>query len=96
MSVPATGSVTDNRAEGRFELVVDGQLAYLLYQRPRGAMTLVHTEVPPKLRGRHVGDRLVEAALQAARREGLRIVAVCPFARAYMRRHPQSPAPPKS
>jgi predicted GNAT family acetyltransferase len=43
--------------------------------------------VPAELRGRHLADRLVEAGVSAARAEGLQLVVVCPFARAYMRRH---------
>jgi hypothetical protein len=46
---------------------------------------LIHTEVPPALRGRHLGDTLVKAALEAGRAAGLRIVVVCPFVRAYLR-----------
>jgi predicted GNAT family acetyltransferase len=44
--------------------------------------------VPSALRGQHVGDALVEAAFEAARSAGLAIVAVCPFVKAYMRKHP--------
>jgi predicted GNAT family acetyltransferase len=40
------------------------------------------------MRGLHVGDALVEAALEDARSARLRIVALCPFVRAYMRKHP--------
>jgi hypothetical protein len=56
-------------------------------------MVLVHTEVPPSLRGHHVGERLVKAGLDAARTERLRVVAVCPFVRAYLRRHSPSGEP---
>jgi len=87
---PATagGAVRDNRTKNRFEISVNGETAFLLYNRTDDALTLIHTEVPTALRGRHLGDRLVEAALQSARSAGLRIIAVCPFARAYMRKHP--------
>jgi hypothetical protein len=33
---------------------------------------------------------LVKAAIDSARAEGLRIIAVCPFVRAYLRRHPET------
>jgi len=84
----ASGSVADNRARNRFEIVVNGETAFLLYKRTDDALTLIHTEVPATLRGHHLGDTLVEAALQSARVAGLRIVVVCPFAQAYMRKHP--------
>jgi hypothetical protein len=84
----AVASVTDDRTKQRFELALNDGTAFLLYERTDDALTLVHTEVPEALRGHHVGETLVEAALQSARAAGLRIIAVCPFVRAYMRRHP--------
>jgi uncharacterized protein len=87
-SSAARGSVTDNRASNRFELSVNGETAFLLYERTADTLTLIHTEVPATMRGLHVGDALVEAALEAARSARLRIIAVCPFVRAYMRKHP--------
>jgi uncharacterized protein len=86
----AAGSIVDNRAQNQFELTVDGQTAFLAYERRANTLTLIHTEVPPSLRGRHVGEALVDAALEAAHTDGLRIVAVCPFARAYLRRRGRS------
>jgi hypothetical protein len=81
-------SVVDNQALKRFDLTIDGRTAYLQYERTHDTLTLVHTEVPEGLRGRRVGETLVKAALEAGHAAGLRIVAVCPFARAYLRKHP--------
>ena len=82
------GSVADNPARSRFELSVDGATAFLLYERTNDTLKLIHTEVPVALRGRHIGEALVQAAFRTARSEGLRIIAVCPFVTAYMRKHP--------
>ena len=90
IAIPSTteiSDVTDNSAQSRFELNVDGHVAYLEYERTPNTLTLLHTEVPPEIRGRHIADRLVEAALAIGRSEGRRLVVICPFARAYMRRH---------
>ena len=84
---PAGSSVTDNRTKSRFEFTVNGETAFLAYERTDEALTLIHTEVPVAFRGLHYGEALVEAALRSGRSAGLRIIAVCPFARAYMRRH---------
>ena len=85
---PASDAViTDLPERGRLELTVDGHTAFLEYRQTPETFTLVHTEVPPALRGHHFGAQLVEAALQKGRSAGLRIIVVCPFARAYMRRH---------
>jgi uncharacterized protein len=80
--------VVDNTAAQRFELQVDGQTAFLKYERADRRLVLVHTEVPEPLRGHHVGERLVKAAIDAGLAEDLRIVAVCPFVRAYLQKHP--------
>ena len=87
---PADGRVTDNRAAHRFELVTGGEVAVLNYQRKGDALVFVHTEVPPALRGRGIGKALVKAGLETARHDGLRIVPVCPFVEAYIRKHPES------
>jgi predicted GNAT family acetyltransferase len=81
--------VVDHRAAHQFELVVDGQTAVLIYERKPDSLVLVHTEVPPSLRGRHIADILAKAALDAADAEGLSAVPVCPFVKAYLRRHPR-------
>jgi predicted GNAT family acetyltransferase len=81
--------VSDNADQHRLELVVDGHTAFLVYERRPNSFVLAHTEVPEALRGRRLGERLVQAALDTARAEGRRIIVLCPFARAYLRRHPE-------
>jgi predicted GNAT family acetyltransferase len=83
-----TPGIRDNRAEGRLELTRDGQTAILVYERTAKSFVLVHTEVPPALRGHRLGEALVKAGVEAARAEGLSIIATCPFAREYLRKHP--------
>jgi uncharacterized protein len=87
--------VTDNREASQFELVVDGQTAVLTYERTATSLVLLHTEVPPPLRGRHLADDLAKAAIDAAHAGRLRVVAVCPFVRAYMRKHPYGDTTPE-
>jgi uncharacterized protein len=81
-------AVTDNLMRHRFELAVDGETAFLVYKRTDDTLTLIHTEVPVALRGHHLGQSLVEAALQSAREAGLSVIAECPFVQWYMRTHP--------
>jgi predicted GNAT family acetyltransferase len=84
--------VSDNPGRSRFELSVEGHTAFLAYERTNDTFTIVHTEVPTPLRGRHLGERLVDFAMDFARRQGLRPSIVCPFARTYLQRHPPSSA----
>jgi predicted GNAT family acetyltransferase len=47
------------------------------------------TEVPAALRGRKVGERLVRQAIEDARRDGIAIMPLCPFAKVQIGRHPE-------
>ena len=83
----SSGAVVSNSPErSRLELTIDDRTAFLDYRRTPETFTILHTEVPVELRGRRLGERLVDAALHLGESEGLRIVVVCPFARAYLRR----------
>jgi len=87
---PATDapSVIDNPKLNRYEIHIGSLVGFLLYERSDKSVALIHTEVPAELRGRHLGEALVQAAVDEARRNGQMIVAVCPFAREYLRKHP--------
>jgi uncharacterized protein len=82
-------AVRDNPGASRFEIALNGQVAVLQYERRPEAIVLVHTEVPPPFRGRGVAGRLAKSALEAARAEGLAVIARCPFVRAYLQKHPE-------
>ena len=81
--------VQDNPSELRYELLLDGHLVgEILYRLAPDAVVLLHTEVLPSLEGKGLGAQLVAGALDDIRARGLHVVAVCPFVRAYIRRHP--------
>ena len=82
--------VVDHPEANRFELTVAGETAVLNYERTAKSMILVHTEVPPAVRGRHLADALAKAAIERAHAEGRQVIAVCPFVKAYLRKHPTS------
>ena len=82
--------VTDNAAELRYEIHVDGRLAgSIRYTRDGDVVTLVHTEVDPAFEGHGVGSALVQGAVDDARARGLTVRPLCPFGRAWLRRHPE-------
>ena len=82
-------TVRDNPALSRFELDLNGQTAVAYYELKPGVITFKHTEVPPELSGHGIGSKLVRGALEAARTQGLKVVAKCPFVSAYMAKHPE-------
>jgi len=82
-------SVRDNSAAGRFELDIDGQVAFITYRRTGGVTTLLHAEVPPELSGRGVGSTLTQGTLELLREQGRKIVPRCPFIAVYVKKHPE-------
>ena len=82
--------IIDNRAESRFELKAQDGLGELVYRRRADRLVLVHTEVPEPLEGHGIGGLLVKAAVRRAATEGLTVVPLCPFARTWLERHPET------
>ncbi|QUD90671.1 N-acetyltransferase [Phenylobacterium montanum] len=79
--------MTDNQGKSRFELAVDGQVAFADYWRDGDRLVIPHVETPQALRGHGVAARLMEGIVAHAREAGLKIVPVCTYAQAWMRRH---------
>jgi predicted GNAT family acetyltransferase len=75
-----------------FEARLEGGRGEVAYRRQGEVMTIVHTEVDAALEGQGLGGRLVQAALDHARAEGLKVDPVCSYADAYMQRHPETEA----
>jgi len=82
--------VRDDVARKRFVVEQRDATAELAYDMEPGRLLLVHTEVPAALGGRGVGGRLVRAAVDRARDGRLTIVPWCPFARRWLREHPDA------
>lgn len=82
-------TVTDNTAEKRYELELDGVMAVLEYEEQPGCRILTHTIVPPRFEGQGIGRELVEAALRDIRDRGLRFRPLCSFIIRYVGRHPE-------
>jgi predicted GNAT family acetyltransferase len=81
-------TVSNNKAQHRYELTVDGHIAATYYELSGGVITFVHTEVPPELGGKGIGSKLIKGALDQVRAEGLKVIAQCPFVKAYVEKHP--------
>jgi predicted GNAT family acetyltransferase len=79
--------VRDNAAEGRFELKENGMLAFAEYRREGDTVQLPYVEAAPGLRGTGAADRLMRGVVAMAERDGLKLVPLCGYARAWMRRN---------
>lgn len=80
-------NVVHNQAANRFEISVDGHLAVLQYIMKGPRIAFVHTSVPPAIEGRGLGSQLVEAGLNYARQNGLKVKSTCWFVSKYIRLH---------
>lgn len=81
--------VRQNPALSRFELDADGHTAFASYKLSDGVLLMTHTETPPALRGRGIGERLVLGALGQARQQGLKVNPLCSFVRFVISKHPE-------
>lgn len=81
-------TVNDNTEKHRFELEIDGHLAAAYYERSGNVITFDHTEVPSELGGKGVGSSLIRGALDQVRTAGLKVVAQCPFVKAWIGKNP--------
>jgi predicted GNAT family acetyltransferase len=74
---------------GRFEMERDGETAYLEYSIAGNVLTLIHTEVPAKLRGMGLASSLAETALRWARENNFKVDVICPSVAEYVAKHPE-------
>ncbi len=84
-----TYSVRDNPDKRRFELELDGHVAFSEYTRAGDMLTIRHTEVPKQHGGKGVGSALVRGLLDIARAQGLKVRPLCPFVAGYIDKHPE-------
>ena len=74
----------------RFEIVQDGQTAYLEFDTDgHGWMTIWHTEVPDALRGRGLALELAQTAFQYAKDQALKVDVMCPVTQHILTTHPE-------
>ena len=84
-----SGVVRDNKANSRFELDVEGGVAFANYRLTPRAVIITHTETPRALRGRGIASELVRGALDLIRADGHKVIAGCGFVVDYLDKHPE-------
>jgi predicted GNAT family acetyltransferase len=82
-------AVRDNTSLNRFELDVEGAVAFANYRVTPQAVIITHTETPRGLRGRGIASELVRGALDLIRADGRKVIAGCGFVADYLRKHPE-------
>lgn len=82
-------TVRDNKTLGRFELDVEGTMAFANYRITPQAVIITHTETPRALRGHGVASELIKGALDLIRADGRKVIAGCGFVVDYLYKHPE-------
>lgn len=77
----------DNTELSRFELDEQGHTAHADYRRTEGELIIDYVESPPPLRGSGAAGRLMTAIAEEARLEGVKIVPICGYAAAWLKRN---------
>jgi predicted GNAT family acetyltransferase len=81
--------VRDNKMQSRFELDVEGGVAFANYRATPAAIIITHTETPSALRGHGIASQLIEGALALIRADGRKVIGACGFVVDYLRKHPE-------
>ena len=81
--------ITHNEENDAFEVWIDGHLSKLDYIRDGKNFVITHVGVYPEHRGQGLAAKIVEAGLQYAKDNSLRVIPMCSYAAAYIRRNPQ-------
>ena len=79
----------DNQPAHNFEMIVDGQRAFIDYIKRDNVYLLVHTEVPEELEGKGIAAAMVEKTFKYLEANRFKIKVYCRYIQAYLKRHPE-------
>lgn len=79
----------NDKSSRQFELEVEGRMAKVEYELNGTKMFLTHSNVPKALAGMGVGAALVEKVFTYIEENNLKLVPMCSFVTAHLRKHPE-------
>ncbi|MGH8873305.1 MAG: GNAT family N-acetyltransferase [Acidimicrobiia bacterium] len=82
--------IRDDPDNHRYVLEIDGEVVGIaVYHIRGGRYFFVHTEIRPGHESEGLGSALARVALDDVRAKGGKIVPICPFISAWLKRHPE-------
>jgi len=80
----------NEKGHGAF-FIMDGdeQLGEMVISILSGKLTVYHTEVLAKVEGKGFAKKLLVAMVDYARKNGLKVIPLCPYVHAQFKRHPK-------
>ncbi len=79
--------ITDNTAQSRFELDLDGAIAFANYRIEGDTLYIDYVEAPVALRGTGAASQLMAGIMEMANARNLTVVPICGYAAAWIKRH---------
>jgi predicted GNAT family acetyltransferase len=79
----------NEKGHGHF-YILDGeeQVSEMVISIGGDMLTVYHTEVLPKAEGKGLAKQLLAAMVDHARKNGLKVIPLCPYVHAQFKRHP--------
>ena len=82
--------IVHTSAKKRFEIYLGRAVIGKSYYRlEAGRRVFTHTEIDPDYQGHGLASQLLQFALDETRGEGLRVIALCPTAAAFIAKRPE-------
>ena len=81
--------VINNKAEGQFELHVEGHVARITYEIKGKKIYLFSTNVPESLSGQGIGSKLLKGSLEIIEGMNLKVIPKCSFIQGWFMKHPE-------
>lgn len=81
----------EHESKGAFYIEEGGKrMAEMTYSKAGADRIIIdHTQVDDKIRGQGAGEKMVEEAVVYARKKGINIIPLCPFARSVFNKNPE-------
>ncbi len=81
--------INQSESKGEFIAVKDGkEMGKMTFSKAGNDRIIIdHTEVNPEFKGLNVGNELVKAGVEFARQHQLKVIPLCPFANAIIRKN---------
>jgi predicted GNAT family acetyltransferase len=82
-------TVTNNEVNQQFEIMLDGERAFLEYRWYKDSLALMHTFVPDSLANRGLASTLARHAFEFAESRKVKVRIYCSFVSEFIKRHPE-------
>lgn len=80
--------VRNNKEKMRFEIAIDGEIAYLDYRFYHKSIAFMHTVVPASWSGKGLASTLATYAFQYAKEHHMPVMVYCPFVSKFLKKNP--------